>query len=129
MSPTDTLVVWGNGGFAATSKGHDSAPNKKLRKQLSHFMPIVTGTEYNTSKLTCCCHVKATKLMTKDYEGRETVLRCDAPDDKQKACRKLLGRDENAAHNILYIFQHQYANHGEVPRAFRPNFNEASVIN
>jgi hypothetical protein len=45
----NTLVVWGNGGFGPTSKGHDSAPNKRLRHLPSRYMPIVMGTEYNTS--------------------------------------------------------------------------------
>jgi transposase len=78
-------------------------------------MPIVMGTEY---KLSCCCHVEAKKLTTKNYKKRATVLRCDA---KQKSdggtttskCGKLLGRDENAAHNIL-------DKDGAVPSKFRP---------
>jgi hypothetical protein len=118
MSRTDTVVVWGNGGFGPTSKGHDSAPNKRLRKLLSRYLPIVTGTEYNTSKLSCCCHVESVKLKTKTYKKRGTVVKCGK-------CSNLLGRDENAAHKILYIFQHQYSHEGEVPTAFRPTNNKA----
>jgi hypothetical protein len=114
MSPTNTLVVWGNGGFGPASKGHDAAPNKRLRHLLSRYMPIVMGTEYNTSKLSCCCHIQAEKLSTKGYSGRGTVLRCP------NHLERLLGRDENAAHNILHIFQHQYMNKGMVPREFQP---------
>jgi hypothetical protein len=73
MSPTNTLVVWENGGFGPTSKGHDSAPNKRLRYLLSRYMPIVMGTEYKTSKLSCCCHIQAEKMSTKGYSGRGTV--------------------------------------------------------
>jgi hypothetical protein len=113
MSASNTLVVWGNGGFGPTSKGHDSASNKKLRCQLSRFLPIVMNTEYNTSKLSCCCHVESAKMATESYRKRGTVIKCSK-------CSKLLGRDENAAHNILYIFQEQNSHGGEVPRAFRP---------
>jgi hypothetical protein len=74
----NTLVVWGNGNFGLTSKGHDSASNKRFQRLLSRYMPIVLGTEYNTSKLSCCCHVEAKKLTTKNYKKRGTVLRCDA---------------------------------------------------
>jgi hypothetical protein len=51
MSPTNTLVVWGNGSFGSTSKGHDSAPNKTLRHMLSRFVPIVMNSEYNTPQV------------------------------------------------------------------------------
>jgi hypothetical protein len=122
----NTLVVWGNGGFGPTSKGHDSASNKRFQRLLSRYMPIVLGTEYNTSKLSCCCHVEAKKLTTKNYKKRATVLRCDAQQKSDggtttSKCGKLLGRDENAAHNILYIFQQQYEDKdGAVPSKFRP---------
>jgi hypothetical protein len=102
MSPTNTIVVWGNGGFGPTSKGHDAAPNKGLRHQLSRFMPIVLGTEYNTSKLTCYCHVEATKMKTEKYKRRATVLKCTAKHEskdgsKTSTCGNMLGRDENPA--------------------------------
>jgi hypothetical protein len=106
MSPETTLVVWGDG-------CEDDATNKMLRKLLSRHMPIVIGTEYNTSKLSNCCHVETTKLVSNGYTGRGTVVTCNG-------CQKLLKRDENAAHNILHIFQHQYTHEGEVPAAFRP---------
>jgi hypothetical protein len=85
-------------------------------------MPIVMGTKYNTSKLSCCYHVETTK----NYKKRATVIRCDAQQKSDggtttSKCGKLLGRDENAAHNILYIFQKQYKDKdGAVPSKFRP---------
>jgi hypothetical protein len=57
--------------------------------------------------------VESVKLKTKTYKKCGTVVKCGK-------CSNLLGRDENAAHNILYIFQHQYSHEGEVPTAFRP---------
>ena len=116
MSPTNTIVAWGNGSFGSTSNGHDSAPNKTLRHMLSRFIPIVMNTEYNTSKLSCCHHMKATKLSTSGYTRRGAVLKC-------KGCSTILGRDENAAHNILHIFRHQYEHNGEVPVEFRSGRN------
>jgi hypothetical protein len=38
MSPNDTLLVWGNGGFGPTSRGHASAPNRKLQMALSRYL-------------------------------------------------------------------------------------------
>jgi hypothetical protein len=111
LSPLETLVVWGNGSFGPTSRGHDSAPNKKLYQFLSRSMPIVLGSEYKSTQLSSCCHLQATKLRTKTYTGRGTAVRCP--------CGKMLGRDENAAHNIMYIFQYQHDHGGEMPAAFR----------
>ena len=47
------VVAWGNGSFGPTSRGHDSTPNKKLRRSLSHYVPIVLVDAYNTSKKSC----------------------------------------------------------------------------
>ena len=33
-----SILVWGNGGFGPTSRGHASAPNKGLRRQLSKYV-------------------------------------------------------------------------------------------
>ena len=35
------FLIWGDGSFGPTSKGHDSAPNKKLYHALSQYMPVV----------------------------------------------------------------------------------------
>jgi hypothetical protein len=43
------VVSWCNGSFGPTSRVHDSAPSKKLRKSLSHYVYIVLVDEYNTS--------------------------------------------------------------------------------
>jgi hypothetical protein len=126
MDPTSTLVVWGDGGFSSSAKGHPPASNKRLRHLLSRHMPIVMGTEYCTIKLSCCCHAEMTQLVKKNYKKRATVLRCDAQHKSvdgttTSKCGDILGRDENAAHNILYIFQEQYKDDGgAVPRDFRP---------
>ena len=99
LSPTDTVVVWGNGGFGPTSKGHASAPNQKLQKALSRFVPLVLGSEYRSSKTSCCCHCQATGLKKVGYRRRATVVQCQS-----EGCKRLLGRDVNTAQVIADIF-------------------------
>jgi hypothetical protein len=55
--PSDCIVLWGNGSFGPTLKGHASAPNKKLRQKLGLDERLVD--EYNTSKSTACCFSKS----------------------------------------------------------------------
>jgi hypothetical protein len=69
----NTLVV-GKEAFGPTSKGHESASNKRFRRLLSRYVPIVMGTEHKASKLSCCCQIEARKLTTQSYKK---VLRCD----------------------------------------------------
>jgi hypothetical protein len=97
ISRTETLVVWGNGGFGPTSRGHDSAPNKKMQKALSLHMPLVIGSEYLSSKTSCCHHCDVKKLKIKGQKTRNSVVQCIS-------CKTLLGRDVNAAAVIAYIF-------------------------
>ena len=104
-STVPITLAWGDGSFGPTSKGHNSAPNKKLRKQLSRYFKIHLINEYNTSKKTSCCETdNVLGLKTKRYRRRTTVLRCNS-------CMTLLSRDANAAFNILKVFKHQEA-HG-----------------
>ena len=111
------LVVWGNGGFGPTSRGHASAhasaPNKCLRQKLSQYLPIVTETEYRTTQLSCCHHMKTVRC-NKAGRKRDTVKRC-------VMCNTLLGRDTNATHNIADIFHHRNTT-GEVPEWLKLGF-------
>ena len=97
------VVVWGNGGFPPTSKGHPAAPNKRLRRMLSKYLPVMVSSEYRSSQRSACCHDKLIK-----HDGgrggtlRSTVSRC-------KSCRRFLSRDLSAAGVILDIFEHQRA--------------------
>ena len=44
------VLVWGNGSFGPTSRGHASAPNKGMRRGLLPFFPIIICSEYFTSQ-------------------------------------------------------------------------------
>jgi hypothetical protein len=98
LSPANTLMVWGNGGFGPTSKGHDSSPNKKMQRALSRWIPVVTSSEYRSSKTSCCCHCPVRELKSQGQKTRSVAVQC-------VACKTLLGRDTNAAAVIADIFR------------------------
>jgi hypothetical protein len=95
----NTWVLWGDGGFGPTSKGHAAAPNKKLRALLNRHLtnPIVLANEYGSSKTSCCCHGPVKPLKKAGQLTRVTVLQCPT-------CNTLLSRDFNAANVILAMF-------------------------
>jgi hypothetical protein len=97
------LVVWGAGSFGPTSRGHASAPNKRLQSMISRRLPLVLCNEYRTRKRSCCCHSTAQPTrhyLTTRRKKRATVLQCSA-------CSRLLSRDGSAACLIGDIFEHQ----------------------
>lgn len=100
LTPNNTLVVWGNGGFGPTSKGHASAPNKKLQTQLARYVPLVVGSEYRSSKTSSCHFSKVNCLKLPNQRTRVMTLQC-------QQCRRCLSRDFNAAHIIGEIFKDQ----------------------
>ena len=98
-SKYQSLVVWGNGGFGPTSKGHASSPNKKLQKQISHRIPLCTSTEYLSSKRSCCC--RSSVMTNISHNGRRaSVFFC-------MQCNGILSRDTSAAINIMNSFEFQ----------------------
>ena len=96
----NVVVAWGDGSFGPTSKGHASAPNKKMQMMLARFIPVVTVNERRTSKTVSCCKVYGTPLRCNGYKKRATVMQCPK-------CRCIHSRDTNAALNILNVFLHQ----------------------
>jgi hypothetical protein len=92
-----SLVVWGNGGFGPTSRGHASAPNKRLRRLLSKYVPVILSSEYRSSQRSACCHAL---LKNRPSPKRVTVKQC-------VSCNTLLSRDVSAACVILDIFEFQ----------------------
>jgi hypothetical protein len=97
LSSDNTLLVWGNGGFGPTSCGHASAPNKKMQRLLSSYIPVTVGSEYRSSVTSACHHGKVVARKDKSRPGRHTVVTCIA-------CNVMLGRDANAAHVIADTF-------------------------
>ena len=67
------ILVWGNGGFGPTSKGHESSPNKGLRRSLSRFFPIIMSSEYLSSKRSPCCLSTVTHPQHKVLQRRVTL--------------------------------------------------------
>ena len=132
------VLVWGAGSFGATSRGHDSAPNKSLRKGLSRFFPIIMCSEYRTSQVCAACqgevvHGKGpkSKLQLKRVEERLKKGGRRMPwDGPTKVIRGLFhcnnchicwSRDGCACLNILNIFWHQVRT-GSLsrPKAYQP---------
>ena len=82
------------GGFGPTSRGHHAAPNKRLRKLLSQYIPIVLSSEYRSSQRS------HSTLYNRPSKKRVTVKQCTN-------CKTLLSRDTSAACIILDIFEYQ----------------------
>ena len=99
LNPTDTIVVWGNGGFGPTSQGHAPAPNKKLQSHLAKYVPVVVGSEHRSSITSACHHGTVVPISNKRCSGgrRHTVVKCSA-------CCTMLSRDANVVYVIADIF-------------------------
>ena len=96
-----SILVWGDGSFGPTSHGHAAAPNMRLRRLLSKYIPVILSSEYLSSQRSACCHSKM-KDCRKIQPGmkRVTVKQCTS-------CQTLLSRDVSAACVILDIFEFQ----------------------
>jgi hypothetical protein len=96
-----SVLVWGDGGFGPTSHGHASAPNKRLRRLLSKYVPVILSSEHLSSQRSACC-LSRMKDCRKIQLGmkRVTVKQCTS-------CQTLLSRDVSAACVILDIFEFQ----------------------
>jgi hypothetical protein len=108
MSANDTLVVWGNGGFGPTSRGHASAPFRKLHLALSRYLPVVVASEFRSSQTSTCHHCCVKPVKRQDQKKRATVLKC-------LGCSTLHSRDFTA-HVIADMFlAMQATNSSELP--------------
>jgi len=99
------IVVIGDGVHSATSRGHDAAPGKMLRRQLSKFLPIVMSNEQGTSARSACCHLDVIKGVYDANSGKKAghkirgILHCP--------CGATWNRDLMSSLSILNIFLHQ----------------------
>ena len=82
-----SILVWGDGGFGPTSHGYASAPNQRLRRLLSKYIPVIVSSEYLSSQRSACC-LSRMKDCRKIQPGmkRVTVKQCTS-------CQTLLSRD------------------------------------
>jgi hypothetical protein len=104
LDRSNTLVVWGDGGFAPTSKGHAAAPNLKLQNLLvRQGCALVTSSEFRSSQTSCCCHAPLRDLRSVAHRTRGTRVTVK----KCTQCLHLVGRDASAAHVIADIFAFQ----------------------
>ena len=112
---TKMIIAWGAGLNKPTFRGHASAPNKKLRKGLSKYFPIVMVSEYLTSQRCAKCgsavkHDKHHETTTQQPNGPPTIrsfkirglFRC-----LNETCGIIWSRDICSALSILKIFHHQ----------------------
>ena len=97
LRPYNTIIVWGNGGFAPSGRGHAPAPNKKLQLLLSKHVPLVIGSEYRSSKTSACHHDQVREISL----SKQIMCCIMMP---SRACKTVLSRDKNAAHVIADIF-------------------------
>jgi hypothetical protein len=93
------LLVWGDGNFSPSTRGHAPAPNKRLQRLLSKYIPIVTSSEYKTSQMSPCCGVPFRELPS---PGRKRAVSKVCP-----KCNVQWNRDVAAALNIGHIFKLQ----------------------
>ena len=90
------IIVWANGGFGPTSRRHAPAPNKRLRRLLSKYMPVIISSEYCSSQRSACCHGA---LADRPSPKRVALARAQAPVKQCTTCKcttSLLSRDVSA---------------------------------
>jgi len=120
-------LVWGSGGFGPTSRGWASAPNKKLQSGLQKFFPIISSTEFRTSRVCSKCQSE------EDLKSGRGSYWVDGEKRKKEIrglrhcgnCNTTWNRDVNAALNILVLFWFQVENPEAtaLPGAYRPRRN------
>jgi hypothetical protein len=109
VDPSQTVLVVGSGVARATSRGHDSAPGKELRRRLAVRMPVIMTPEHYTSKMSCCCHA----LVKHGHYDPSTSPKSEKCQIRGLShcteCNLALNRDASAALNIRLIFWQQAA--------------------
>ena len=103
----DAVIIYGNGSFSSTSRGHASAPNKQLFVELRRrYRNARLVSEYLTSQVCLKC------------EGRLTDTRHWGLKKCNKICLTLWNRDVNDARNIRHMFLYRNSHNAAYPEAF-----------
>lgn len=110
------VLVWGNGSFGPTSRGHAAAPNKSLRKRLSAHFPIVLCSEYRTSKV--CGGPGCAGLLKYDWTLRGKYTRKWPIHGRSRCttCHTMWARDVSSGLSIGKVWTH----HGLHQNLLRP---------
>lgn len=103
----EAVIIYGNGAFSSTSRGHPSAPKKGLFTELRRrYKNTRLGSEYRTSQICSKC------------EGELDGMRIWGLKKCNNTCLTLWNRDVNAARNIRHMFLYRNA-YNEYPEPFR----------
>ena len=103
----DAVIIFGNGAFSSTSRGHASAPKKGLFMELRRrYRNTRLGSEYRTSQVCSKCEGQL------DDIGIWGLKKCN------NTCSTLWNRDVNAARNIRHVFLYRNT-YNEYPEPFR----------
>jgi len=110
----EIVLVWGNGGFGPTSRGHRAAPNKKMRRGLSPFFPRFISSEHKSTQKCgahgCLGHLVAGRGQTSQLERIRLPNRVTKPLRDRRhcpVCRTTWDRDVTASLSIANIFRYQ----------------------
>ena len=101
LRPYNTIIVWGNGGFGPSGKGHAPAPNKTLQYLLSKHLLFAIGSKKGSSMTSACHHGQVQKLSHATQTTRCTmiIMQClqyCAESRRERCardCRHLLGNE------------------------------------
>jgi hypothetical protein len=105
---SNAVIIYGNGSFSSSSRGHASAPKKGLFIELRRrYRNTRLVSEYLTSQVCSNC------------EGQLDVTRHWGLKKCNTICLTLWNRDVNAARNIRHKFLYRNNNNAEYPEAFR----------
>jgi Putative transposase DNA-binding domain len=119
------IIAFGNGCFG-NMRGKRSGPTKKIYKHLCHLsrlpnrhISVIKIDEYLTSKVCAGCDQRRVRNLRerRDFAGKtgpniHALLNC-------QNCGKVWNRDQMAAKNIRYIFDHMATNTNERPLIFQ----------
>jgi hypothetical protein len=110
----NTLVIWGNAKFPSNGRGSPSVPTSTLLKKVKARVKVIEQDEYNTSKLSCCCHQIMSGFAIAGVSSYHVRV-CP----NVNCPRNPWDRNVSAAINILFLFKNYNVDMNETPVEFR----------